>query len=197
MEGNTNTKDTNTKDTKDTKSKDNTNTNTTDTKDTKDSKDTVTMSKTEYNEKIKDAEEKVRNELSNQIKELEEKIKELTPAEKTQAELDLEARIAALEASENEIKIQKNKLDMQEKLAAKGLDKELSDYIKDDADVDKLTSLVDNIVKSRMKSNGYVPSDHSSDDKVTIEEFNKWPYSKKAEFAEKYPESYKRLRGRK
>lgn len=197
MEGNTNTNtNTNTQDVN-TKGKDSKNTNTTDTKDTKDSKDTVTMSKADYEEKIKDAEEKVRNELSNQIKELEEKIKELTPAEKTQAETELENRIAALEASENEIKIQKNKLDMQEKLAAKGLDKELSDYIKDDADVDKLTSLVDGIVKSRMKSNGYVPNDHSSDDKVTIEEFNKWPYSKKAEFAEKYPESYKRLRGRK
>ncbi len=197
MEGNTNTNtNTNTQDVN-TKGKDSKNTNTTDTKDTKDSKDTVTISKADYDKTIKDAEEKVRNELSNHVKELEEKIKELTPAEKTQAELDLEARIAALEASENEIKIQKNKLDMQEKLAAKGLDKELSDYIKDDADVDKLTSLVDNIVKSRMKSNGYVPSDHSSDDKVTIEEFNKWPYSKKAEFAEKHPETYKRLRGRK
>lgn len=155
------------------------------------------MSKVDYDKAIQSAEDKVRGKYSKQIKDLEEKIKELSPVEKTQAEIDVENRLAALEASEKAVAERERKIAVQEKLSAKGLDKALADYIKDDADVDKLSTLVEDIVKSRMKANGYVPNDHSSDDKVTPEEFAKWPYSKKAEFAQKHPESYARLRTKK
>lgn len=170
----------------------------TDTTDTKGAtQETITMSKVDYDKAIQSAEDKVRGKLSKQIRDLEAKVKELSPVEKTQAEIDVENRLAALEASEKTIAERERKIAVQEKLSANGLDKTLSDYIKDDADVDKLSTLIDDIVKSRMKSNGYVPSDHSSDDKVTPEEFAKWTYSQKAEFAEKHPESYARLRGKK
>lgn len=172
-----------------------TNTDTTNTKDT--TQEMVTMSKVDYDKAIQSAEDKVRGKMSKQIRDLEAKVKELSPIEKTQVEIDIENRLAALEASENEIKIQKNKLDMQEKLSANGFDKTLADYIKDDADVDKLSALVEDIVKSRIKVNGYVPGDHSSDDKVTPEEFKKWSYSKKEKYAQEHPESYKRLMGKK
>ena len=157
----------------------------------------ITMSKTDYDKAIKSAEDKVKNELSKEIKELEAKIKELSPTEKTQAELDIEKRLAALEASEKALANKEYKIKIQEDLFAKGLDKKLVDYIKSDADIEKLSTILDDIVKSRMKSNGYVPNEHSSDDKMTLEEFNKMTYSQKASFAEKHPEAYKRLRGRK
>lgn len=160
------------------------------------STDSVTMTKSEYDKAIQDAENKVKSKYSKQIEELEKKVKELSPIEKTQAEIDLEKRLAALEASEKAVSEKEHKIAVQEKLSANGLDKTLADYLKDDVDVDKLSALVDGIVKSRMKSNGYVPSDHSSDDKVTPEEFAKWTYSKKADFAQKHPESYARLRGK-
>ncbi len=163
----------------------------------KDTTESITMSKTDYDKAIKSAEDKVKNELSKEIKELEAKIKELSPTEKTQAELDIEKRLAALEASEKALADKENKIKIQEDLFAKGLDKKLVDYIKSDADIEKLSTILDDIVKSRMKSNGYVPNEHSSDDKMTLEEFNKMTYSQKAEFAEKHPEAYKRLRGRK
>lgn len=170
----------------------------TDTTDTKDAtQETITMSKVDYDKAIQSAEDKVRGKLSKQIRDLEAKVKELSPVEKTQAEIDVENRLAALEASEKAVAERECKIAVQEKLSANGLDKTLSDFLKDDVDVDKLSILVDDIVKSRMKSNGYVPSDHSSDDKVTPEEFAKWTYSQKAEFAEKHPESYARLRGKK
>lgn len=172
-----------------------TNTDTTNTKDT--TTESVTMSKVDYDKAIQSAEDRVRGKYSKQIKDLEAKVKELSPAEKTQAEIDVENRLAALEASEKAVAERERKIAVQEKLSANGLDKTLADYIKDDVDVDKLSSLVDDIVKSRMKSNGYVPSDHSSDDKVTPEEFAKWTYSQKAEFAQKHPEAYARLRGKK
>ncbi len=157
----------------------------------------VTMSKADYDKAIKNVEDKVRDEYSKQIKDLESKVKELSPVEKSESEIDMEKRIAALEESEKAVAERERKIAVQEKLAAGGLDKTLADYIKDDVDIDALSALVDGIVKSRMKSNGYVPSDHSSDDKVTPEEFAKWTYSQKAEFAERHPESYKRLRGKK
>lgn len=170
-------------------------TDTTKTKDT--TTESVTMSKADYDKAIQSAEDKVRGKLSKQIRDLEAKVKELSPVKKTQAEIDVENRLAALEASEKAVAERERKIAVQEKLSANGLDKTLADYIKDDADVDKLSALVNGIVKSRMKASGYVPSDHSSDDKVTPEEFAKWTYSQKAEFAQKHPESYKRLKGKK
>ena len=157
----------------------------------------VTYTEDEVTKKIKSAEDELHKKYSKQIEDLEAQIKKLSPAEKSEAELELEKRIAALEASEKDIADRERKIAVQEKLSANGLDKGLADYLKDDADIDALSSLVDGIIKGRMKENGYKPVDHSSDDKVTPEEFAKWPYSKKAEFAERHPEAYKRLRGKK
>ena len=168
---------------------------TTDTKD--DTKETVTMSKADYDKAIQSAEDKVRGKLSKQIRDLEAKVKELSPVEKSQAEIDLENRIAALEASEKAVADRERKIATQEKLSASGLDKTLVDYIKDDADIDALYNIVDEIVKSRMKSSGYVPTDHDSEGKVTQEEFSKMSYSQKVEYSQKHPESFKRFMGKK
>ena len=157
----------------------------------------VTYTEDEVTKKIKSAEDELHKKYSKQIGDLEAQIKKLSPVEKSEAELELEKRIAALEASEKDIADREKKIAVQEKLSANGLDKGLAEYLKDDADIDALSSLVDGILKGRMKENGYKPVDHSSDDKVTPEEFAKWPYSKKAEFAERHPEAYKRLRGKK
>lgn len=171
------------------------NTDTTDTNDT--TQEIVTMSKADYNKAIQSAEDKVRGKAAKEIRDLQAKIKELSPVEKTQAEIDVENRLAALEASEKAVAERERKIAVQEKLSGSGLDKALADYLKDEVDVDKLTVLVDGIVKSRMKENGYVPSNHSSDDKVTPEEFKKWSYSKKEKFAQEHPDSFKRLIGKK
>lgn len=168
---------------------------TTDTKD--DTKETVTMSKADYDKAIQSAEDKVRGKLSKQIRDLEAKVKELSPVEKSQAEIDLENRIAALEASEKAVADRERKIATQEKLSSSGLDKTLVDYIKDDADIDALSNIVDEIVKSRMKSSGYVPTDHDSEGKVTQEEFSKMSYSQKVEYSQKHPESFKRFMGKK
>ena len=157
----------------------------------------VTYTEDEVTKKIKSAEDELHKKYSKQIEDLEVQIKKLSPVEKSEAEIALEKRIAELEKSEKDVADRQRRIEVQEKLSANGLNKELADYLKDNADVDKLHILVNDIVKERMKQNGYKPVDHSSDDKVTPEEFAKWPYSKKAEFAERHPESFKRLRGKK
>lgn len=161
------------------------------------STDIVTMSKADYDKAIQSAEDKVRGKLSKEINTLKEKIKELSPVEKSQAEIDLENRIAALEESERQVQEQKRKLEFQESLSSKNLDKKLVDFLKDDADVEALSNIIDEIVKSRTKSNSYVPGDHTSDDKVTPEEFKKMSYSEKLELSEKSPELFKRLMAKK
>ena len=157
----------------------------------------VTYTEDELAKKIKSAEDELHKKYSKQIEDLEAQIKKLSPVEKSEAEIEIEKRLEALEKSEKAVADRERKIAVQEKLSANGLNKELADYLKDNADVDKLHILVNDIVKERMKENGYKPVDHSSDDKVTPEEFAKWPYSKKAEYAERHPEAYKRLRGRK
>ena len=196
MEDSKNTTNTDTKDV-DSKSGDGAgaNTDTTDTKDT--TQETVTMSKVDYDKAIQSAEDKVRGKMAKEIRDLQAKVKELSPVEKTQAEIDIENRLAALEASEKAVSERERKIAVQEKLSANGLDKTLADFIKDDVDIDKLSTLVRDITKSKMIANGYVPSDHGSDDKVTPEEFKKWSYSKKEKFAQEHPDSFKRLMSKK
>lgn len=164
--------------------------------DGKDNK-SVTFTEDEVNKKIQSAEDKLRTKYVKEIKDLQEQVKKLSPVEKTQAEIDIENRLAALEASEKAVADRERKIAVQEKLSGSGLDKALADYLKDDVDVDALSSIVENIVKSRMKNNGYVPNEHGSDEKVTPEDFKKMTYSQKVEYSQKHPESYKRLIGKK
>ena len=160
---------------------------------TRENVDAITMSKADYDKAIQSAEDKIRGHYSKEIKDLKDKIKELTPVEKSQAEIDLENRIAALEESERIVATQKKRLEFQEILTNKGLDKGLVDFLIDDADVDALVSVVEGIVKSRMKSTGYVPTSHDSDDLVSQEEFNKMSYDKRVELYKKNPTLYERL----
>lgn len=156
-------------------------------------KDTVTMSQEDYDKAIQSATDKVRGKYSKEIKELRDKIKELTPVEKTQAEIDLENRIAALEESERAVATQKKRLEMQELLSSKGLDKSLIDFVKEDTDIEALAGVIDGIVKGKVKNNAFVPVNHSSDETVSQEEFRAMNYSQKLELQKKSPELFKRL----
>lgn len=157
----------------------------------------VTMSQTDFDKAIQSAEDRVRGKMSKTIKELQEKVKELTPVEKTQDQIDLENRIAALEKSEKEVAAQKKRLDIQEQLSGKGIDKSMVDFLRADADLEAFSDLIDTITKTRMKSSGYVPGEHTSDDKITPEDFKKMTYSEKVNFSQAHPEVYKRFMGRK
>lgn len=164
---------------------------------TEESTETVTMSKADYDKAIQSAEDKVRGKMSKTIKALEDKVKELTPVEKTQEQIDFEARLAKLEESEKAVVDKQRKLDFQEKLADKGLDKSLVDYLDDGVNVEAFADVIENIVKVRIKSNGYVPGEHTSSEKITLEEFAKMGYNQKAELMKNHPETYNRLKGRK
>ena len=79
--------------------------------------ESVTMTKEEYNKAIQSAEDKVRGKLSKQIKELERQVNELKPVEKSQEEIDLEKRIAALKESEKQVAMREQKVAKMEMLS--------------------------------------------------------------------------------
>lgn len=156
-------------------------------------KESVTLTKAELDKRIQSAEDKLRTSYTKTIKELEGKIKELSPFEKTDAELELERRLSELEKTQKELDAQKAFLELQDTLQSKGIDKSIATYLKEGVDVDELVSVFQNVMKEATKSNAYVPDSHNAGDKITAEEFLKMKYSEKVEVMNKNPELYKRL----
>ena len=146
--------------------------------------ETVTMSKTDYAKAIQSAEDKLRTTYSAKIKDLESKL----PHEKSDAEKDYEQRLSALEAREK-------KMALQESLASKKLDNSFAEYLKDDVDVDKFGTVIDNLVNSRLAQTGFKPSGHTSNVKISKDQWNKMSYSEKQEFYNSNPELAKKFMG--
>lgn len=138
--------------------------------------ETVTMTQTELDKKIQSETDKVRTKYSEQIKELEAKVKELTPVQKSEAELDYEKRLAALEAREKAATLI-------DSLKANGISNEIAKYLKDDVDVsalaETLKSIVGAEVDKHLTEEGFVPTGHKSGNPLTKEDFKKMNMSEK------------------
>lgn len=154
---------------------------------------TVTMSQAEFDKKIQGEGDRVRTEYSKKVKELEAKVKELTPVEKTEAEIDFENRLAALEAREK-------KAALLDSLTANGISHEFADYFKSDADIETFSkiykSVIDSEVQKKVQANGYVPDGHKSGTSVTKEDFAKMSMTQKEKLYTENPELYETLIGR-
>lgn len=154
---------------------------------------TVTMSRSDFDKKIQGEGDRVRTEYSKRIKELESKIKELTPVEKTEAEIDFENRLANLEAREK-------KAALLDSLTANGISREFADYFKSDADIGAFSktykSVIDSEVQKKIQANGYVPDGHKSGTTITKEDFAKMNMTQREQLYSDNPELYKTLVGR-
>ena len=152
--------------------------------------ETVTMTQTELDKKIQSETDKVRTKYSEQIKELEAKVKELTPVQKSEAELDLEKRLAAVEAREKAATLN-------ESLKANGISNEMAKYLKDDVDVSALAEtfkkIVGTAVDERLTEDGFVPTGHKSGNPLTKEDFKKMNMSEKERLYAENPDLYKSL----
>ena len=153
-------------------------------KDTNEQEETITMSKTDYDKAIQSAEDKLRTSYSAKIKELESKL----PHEKTDAEKDYEQRLSALEAKEK-------KIALQESLASNKLDNSFADYLKDDVDIDKFGTVIDNLVNNRLAQTGFKPNGHTANVGISKDQWAKMSYSEKQEFYNSNPELAKRFMG--
>ena len=146
--------------------------------------ETVTMTKTDYAKAIQSAEDKLRTTYSAKIKDLESKL----PHEKSDAEKDYEQRLAALEAKEK-------KIALQESLANKKLDNSFADYLKDDVDIDKFGTVIDNLVNSRLAATGFKPNGHTANVEISKDQWKKMTYSQKQEFYNSNPELANKFMG--
>ena len=151
---------------------------------TNEKEETVTMSKTDYAKAIQSAEDKLRTSYSAKIKDLESKL----PHEKSDAEKDYEQRLAALEAKEK-------KMALQESLANKKLDNSFADYLKDDVDIDKFGTVIDNLVNTRLAQTGFKPTGHTDNVGISKEQWAKMSYSEKQEFYNSNPELANKFMG--
>ena len=146
--------------------------------------ETVTMTKTDYDKAIQSAEDKLRTSYSAKIKELESKL----PHEKTDEEKDYEQRLSALEAKEK-------KIALQESLASNKLDNSFADYLRDDVDIDKFGTVIDNLVNTRLAQTGFRPSGHTANVGISKDQWAKMNYSEKQEFYNSNPELANKFMG--
>ena len=153
-------------------------------KDTNEQEETITMTKTDYAKAIQSAEDKLRTSYSAKIKNLESKL----PHEKSDAEKNYEQRLAALEAKEK-------KIALQESLANKKLDNSFADYLKDDVDIDKFGTAIDNLVKTKLSETGFKPTGHEHTQNISDKEWKKMTYSQKQEFYNSNPELANKFMG--
>lgn len=154
----------------------------------------VTMPRLDYEKSIQAAEDRVRTKYSKTIKELEKKIAELSPIEKTEAELAIEQRLAELERKEQEADAMAKALSMKTALQAKSIDPDIAGYLKDDADIDAFSVAIEKVVSARMAAGGYKPTGHQTNQPVTKAEYDKMSYDEKAELYRRDPEMWKRLK---
>lgn len=153
----------------------------------------VSMSKVDFDKAIQSAEDKLRTNYSKQIKELQDKVTELTPKEKSQSELDLEAKLKEVEDKSKEIESKERRLTLLDTLSSKGIDKSLADYLKDDIDIEKFEGAINAFVSEKTKLLGYVPTGHQNNEGVSKENWKAMSYSEKQKFYESNPTLAKKL----
>ena len=157
-----------------------------------DNKEPVTYTEDEVTKKIQSAEDKLRTKYSKEIKELKAKIEELSPT-KTEAELEIERRLADLEKSQAEVNAQKQFLELQNTLKGKGIDEKIATYLKDGVDVEEFATTFTSILSEKAKAKGFVPTEHPTGDNITVEQFKAMSYDKRVELYTKNPTLYKKL----
>lgn len=155
--------------------------------------DIITMSKADYEKVIQSAEDKLRTKYSKDIKVLETKVKELSPVQKTDTEIELENRLAEIESKQKSVEAQEKHLQLLTALQSKNIDKSIADYVKEDIDIEAFESIVQNVISERLKTSGYVPSGHQSNEGISKEKWKGMSYSEKSKFFETNPELASKL----
>ena len=162
--------------------------------DKKPAEDTVTMSKTDYDKAIQAAEDRVRTKYSKSIKALEDKVAELTPVEKTEAEIELEKRLANIEQKEKENEAKEKSLNLKTSLQSHNIDVAIADYLSPDVDVEAFSADIEKLFTARLVSGGYKPSGHQTGQPISKDEYKNLSYDEMAELYSRDPETWKRLK---
>ena len=138
--------------------------------------------------------DKVRTKYSTELKTANDELAKYKPTEKSESEIALEQRIASLEAKEKEIANKERAMTIADKLSAKGLPKELANYLNINGDdLDKMIDEVGATVNNYFLNSGNKPSNHTTNKGLTKNDFRKMSYGERAKLFQERPELYKAL----
>lgn len=156
--------------------------------------ETVTMSKDDFNKAIQAAEDRLRTKYSKEIKSLEAKVVELTPVEKTEAEIAFEQRLADLERKEKETEDKERMVNLRSSLQSCDIDADFANYLNNDVDVKGFSEAIEKLVTMRLTKGGYKPTGHQTNQPVSRAEYDKMSYDEKVELYRRDNDSWKRLK---
>ena len=137
--------------------------------------------------------DKVRTKYSTELKGVNDELTKYKPKDKSESDIALEQRIAALEAKEKEIANKEKSLTVASKLKEKGLPEELASYLAIGDDVDKTIESVGTSLGNYFLNNGNKPTNHTTNKGLTKTDFKKMSYGERAKLFQESPELYKAL----
>jgi hypothetical protein len=149
------------------------------------------FSEEDVTKRIQSETDKVRTDLhTKKIKPLEEELLKYKPKDKSEAEKELERRLAELETKQKEIDNKEKSMKVQELLTNANMPKDLSKYLSLGDDTETSIKEVVNILTQHLS---YKPTNHKKTDNVTKEQFSKMGYKEREKLAEENPELYETL----
>jgi GTPase involved in cell partitioning and DNA repair len=137
--------------------------------------------------------DKVRTKYSQDLKTVKDELEKFKPNEKSESEIALENRIKALEERETQIASKEKAMAIANKLADKGLPKELASYLNVGDDMDKIIDEVGATVNNYFLTNGNKPNNHTTNKGLTKADFKTMSYGERAKLFNENPELYKTL----
>lgn len=144
----------------------------------------------EISKRIQSETDKVRTEYSKKLKTTEDELAKFKPVEKSDAEKELDKRIAELETKQKEIDSKEKSMKVQELLTGSNMPKDLAKYLNLGDDTETSIKEVVNILSQHMS---YKPVNHKKTETITKEQFKAMKYSERAKLAEDNPELYETL----
>lgn len=138
-------------------------------------------------------EDRVRTDYSKQLKDVRTELNKYKPAEKSETEKDLEARLSKIEAKEKELAAKERQMTISTKLKEKGLPSDLAQYLNIGEDIDADINGVNTVLASVILNNGNKPTTHTTNQGVTKTDFQKMSYGERAKLFRDNPELYKLL----
>lgn len=145
------------------------------------------------NKAIQGSADKVRTEYSLKLKLANDEIAKLKPAEKSDAEKQLEQKQKELADKEKELADKEKSYKVKEKLSAKGLPSDLAKYLAIGDNEDEIIEEFGNTLSTILLNGSYKPSNHKNNDGISKDDFKKMGYVERAKLLETNPELYKKL----
>lgn len=147
----------------------------------------------QVNKLIQSETDKVRTDYSTRLRTANEELAKYKPAEKSDSEKALEARLSALEAREKEIADKERSMQIASKLKAKGLPETLAQYLNVGEDIDGAIDKVGAEIGNYFLAGSNKPSIHQTNRGLTKEDFKKMSYAERAKLFSENNELYKAL----